>query len=386
VLVNELAVDSVTGVDRSWVLEARRPDPGFDLVAMLGQPDRADANKAVRTVPVVAIGGSTPVEVLVIRRDGFAGDVMLEAQGLPEGVSAVPTVVPGSGNRGTLVLTAAEGTAAKTATFQIVGKAPRGTPEGGEIVRSARPVTLRWDAANQNQPRSLREARAMPVAVTVETAPLTVQAKEQKVWQTHRGEKVTVPLSVVRRDGAKGALTLAAAGLPGELKVANVTIDEKATEATVTAEIGNNLPLGTHVVLLKGVVKKSFARNPQAVERLKADAARITALAKERATQVEAAKQAFAAAEKQFAANQAPGQTPDPALEAAKTAAKKALEEAEARAKAAEEERVKREKAATDATAASAAKDIDVPVVLAPITIVVAEKPKEEPPKPDAPK
>jgi hypothetical protein len=47
---------------------------------------------------------------------------------------------------------------------------------------------------------------------------------------------------------------------------------------------------------------------------------------------------------------------------------------------------VKREKAATDATAASAAKDIDVPVVLAPITIVVAEKPKEEPPKPDAPK
>ena len=226
----------------------------------------------------------------------------------------------------------------------------------------------------------------MPVAVTVETAPLTVQAKEQKVWQTHRGEKVTVPLSVVRRDGAKGALTLAAAGLPGELKVANVTIDEKATEATVTAEIGNNLPLGTHVVLLKGVVKKSFARNPQAVERLKADAARITALAKERATQVEAAKQAFAAAEKQFAANQAPGQTPDPALEAAKTAAKKALDEAEARAKAAEEERVKREKAATDATAASAAKDIDVPVVLAPITIVVAEKPKEEPPKPDAPK
>jgi len=381
-LVTELAADSVTGVDRTWVMEARLPDPGFDLVAMLGQPDRADANKAVRTVPVVAIGGSTPVEVLVIRRDGFAGDVTLEAQGLPEGVTALPAIVPGNANRGTLVLTAAEGTAAKTATFQIVGKAPRGTPEGGEIVRSARPVTLRWDAANQNQPRALREARALPVAVTVEAAPITVQAKEQKVWQTHRGEKVTVPLAVVRRDGAKGPLALAAAGLPGELKVPNVTIDEKATEAAVTLEIGNNLPLGTHVVLLKGVAKKAFARNPQAAERLKADAARIAALAKERAAQVETAKQAFAAAEKQLAANQAPGQTPDPALEPAKVAAKKALDEAEARAKAAEEERVRREKAATDATAASAAKDIDVPVVLAPITIVVAEKPKEEPPKP----
>ena len=381
-LVTELAADSVTGVDRTWVMEARVPDPGFDLVAMLGQPDRADANKAVRTVPVVAIGGSTPVEVLVIRRDGFAGDVTLEAQGLPEGVTASPTVVPGNANRGTLVLTAAEGTAAKTATFQIVGKAPRGTPEGGEIVRTARPVTLRWDAANPNQPRALREARALPVAVTVEAAPVSVQAKEHKPWPTHRGEKVTVPLSVVRRDGAKGPVALAAAGLPAELKVPNVTIDEKATEAAVTLEIGNNLPLGTHVVLLKGVAKKAFARNPQAAERLKADAARIAALAKERAAQVETARQAFAAAEKQLAANQAPGQTPDPALEPAKAAAKKALDEAEARAKAAEEERVRREKAATDATAASAAKDIDVPVVLAPITIVVAEKPKEEPPKP----
>jgi len=382
VLVTELAVDAVTGVDRSWVLDVRAPDPGFDLVAMLGQPDRADVNKAVRTVPVVTIGGSTPVEVLVIRRDGFGGDVTLEAQGLPEGVAASPAVVPGNANRGTLVLTAAEGTAAKVATFQIVGRAPRGTPEGGEIVRSARPVTLRWDAANQNQPRALREARAIPVAVTVDAAPVSVQAKEQKPWQTHRGAKVTVPLSVVRRDGAKGAVALAAAGLPAELKVPNVTIGEKATEAAVTLEIGTNLPLGTHVVLLKGVAKKAFARNPQAAERLKADAARVAALAQERAAQVEAARQAFAAAETQLAATQAPGQTPDPAVDPAQAAAKKALDEAEARAQATEEECVRREKEANDATAASAAKDIDVPVVLAPITIVVTEQPKEEPSQP----
>lgn len=386
VLIKELAVDSLTGVDRSWVLDVRRPHPGFELVAMLGQPDRADANKAVRTVPVVTIGGSTPVEVLVIRRDGFAGDVVLEAQGLPEGVSAAPTVVPGNANRGVVVLTAAEGTAPHGGSFQIVGKASGGGAEGGDIVRTARPVALRWDAPNQNQPRALREARALPLAVTVETAPVTVQAKEHKTWETTRGGKVTVPLSVIRREGAKGGVSLAAAGLPAELKVAAVTIDEKATDATVTIDIGPNLPLGTHVVLLKGVAKKSFSRNPQAVERLKADAARIAALAKERSAQVDAARQALAAAEKQLADKQAPGQPPDPALEAARATARKALDEAEARAKAADEERGRREKAATDATAAAAAKDIDVPVVLAPITIVVAETPKQEPPKQEPPK
>jgi hypothetical protein len=386
VLVKELAVNSVTGVDRSWALEVRRPDPGFELVAMLGRPDRADANKAVRTVPVVAIGGSTPIDVLVIRRDGFTGDVALEARGLPEGVTAAPTVVPGSANRGTLVLTAAEGVAPRASSFEIVGKAARGEAEGGEIVRTARPVTLRWDTPNANQPRVMRETRALPLAVTPETAPITVQATEQKTWETTRGGKVTVPLSVVRREGAKGGLSLAAEGLPGELKVAAVAIDEKATEATVTIDVGANLPLGTHVVLLKGVAKKAFSRNPQAVERLKADQERITVLAKERAAQAETAKQALAAAEKQVAAGQTNGQPPDPALEAAKAAARKALDEAEARAKAAEEERARREKAANDAATAAAAKDIDVPVVLAPITIVVAEKPAQEPPKQEPPK
>jgi len=374
VLVRELAVDSLSGIDRSWVLVVRSPDPGFELVALLGQADRADANKAIRTVPVVPIGGSTPVEVLVVRRDGFAGEVRLEAEGLPEGVSSAAAVVPAGANRGTLVLTAAEGAAPRAGSFRIVGKAASGKPEGGEIVRAARPVTLRWDAASQNQPRILREARSLPLAVTVETAPLTVQQKEPKEWQATRGEKLSVPLSVVRREGAKGGVSLAAAGLPGELKVPAVAIDEKATEAAVAIEIGGNLPLGKHVVLLKGVAKKSFSRNPQAVERLRADAARIAELAKDRVAKVEAAKQALAAAEKQLAA----GATPE--AEAAKAAARKALDEAEARAKSAEEERVKREKAATDAAAAAAAKDIDVPIVLAPITLVVAEKPPQDPP------
>jgi len=394
VLVRELAVDSLTGVDRSWVLDVRRPDPGFELIAMLGQPDRADANKTVRTMPVVAVGGSTPIEVLVIRRDGFTGEVVLEAEGLPAGVSAPPTIVPGNANRGTLVLMAADGTAPVTATFRVVGNAERAgaAPEqaeaiaAGPLVRTARAAALRWDTPNQNHPQVLRETRSLPLAVTVETAPVTVRPQEFKRWETTRGGKVTVPLSVVRRDGAKGGLSLAAAGLPGELKVEAVTIDEKADEAAVTIAIGPNLPLGTHVIQLKGVAKKSFARNPEAAERLRADATRLEAVVAERQGKVNAARQAAAEAETQLAAVQASGQPPDPALATAVAAARKALEESEARAKAAEEERARRDKAANDAATASAAKDIDVPIVLPPITIVVAEPPQDEPGKQEPPK
>jgi len=49
----------------------------------------------------------------------------------------------------------------------------------------------------------------------------------------------------------------------------------------------------------------------------------------------------------------------------------------EARAKAMEEERVRREKMAADAAAASAPKEIEVPVMATPIMLVVAESPLE---------
>jgi hypothetical protein len=199
-----------------------------------------------------------------------------------------------------------------------------------------------------------------------------VTPREDRPWETKPDGKIEVPLTVVRRAGAKGPLTLAAAGLPAELKVAEVKLDEKATESKVEITAGAKLPPGTYTVLLKGVAKLAFARNPQAAERARADADRITALAKERAARLETAKQALAAAE---------ARQGDPQAAEAKTAAAEGVKAAEAAAKAAEAERAKREEAAKAAATAAAPKDIDVPVVLPPITIVVAV-PKPEEPKP----
>ncbi len=386
VLVKELAVDAVTGVDRAWVLEVRRPDPGFDLLAVLGEPDRAVANKTIRDVPVVAGGGGATVEVLVIRRDGFAGEVTLEAEGLPQGVAAPAVVVPANANRGTVVVTAAADAPPVTTSFRIVGRAAVAPDAGAPLERVARTATLQWDVPNQNQPHIYRESRALPLAVAAVTAPLTVAPKESKAWETTPGGKVTVPLAVTRREGAKGDLSLAAANLPKELKVAAVKIDAKATEAAVTIDVDGKLPAGTYSVVLKGVAKMAFARNPQAAQRLRADADRLAALAKQRAAEATSAREALAAAEKRFADAQATGQPPDPALESARVEARKSLEQAEARAKSAEEERGRREKVATDAAAANAPKDIDVPIILAPITVVVAEPPKPEPAKQEPPK
>ena len=372
VLVREMAVDSQARPENSYVLEVRRPDPDFQVLAVLAQPDRANANTLRTAVPALAAGGTAPLDVLVIRQDGFAGDVHLAAEGLPAGVTAQPVVVPANANRTTLVLAAAADAKPTAGMFRVVGRAAR---EGGEIVRAARAATLRWDVEAANRPVLLRETASIPLAVFAAAAPLSVAAAETKVWETARGGKLTIPLTVTRRPGAKGPLSLTAAGLPGEIKVPETKIEEQATTATVTIDCEPKLAPGRYAVLLKGVVKLAFARNPEATERARADATRVAELAKQRAERAAAAKEAVAAAEKRLTDAQAGGGTAPAELVAAKEAAAKALEEATAAAKAADEEKARREKAAAEAAAASEAKDIDVPIVLPPLEILVAEAP-----------
>ncbi|MBM4057024.1 MAG: hypothetical protein FJ275_02140, partial [Planctomycetes bacterium] len=372
VLVRDLAADSHAAPHHVYVLEARRPTPDFEVVALLSHPNRADGNRQQLAAASLPIGGALPVDILVVRRDGFGGDVVIEAEGLPAGVSAPPLSIPGKANRGTLVLTAADGTAPFAGTFRITGKSRIGE---ADVARTARPAMLRWNVDNQNQPQLVRMVREIPLAVIPDAAPLTVTEQDRAVRETARGGKLSVPLALVRRPGAKGAVSLTAPGLPGELKVVEVKIEEAATAATAEIDVDPKLPPGEYRIVLRGVAKTAFARNPEAAARLKADAERVAGIAQQRATATEGAKQALAAAEAKLAEIKGAGTEPPADVVAAREAAAKAMADAEAAAKTAADEKARREKLAADAATAAAPKDVDVPLVVPSIALVVHEMP-----------
>ena len=380
VLVRELGTDSQSSVGNAYVLDVRRPEPDFSLLVLLAQPDRADANKMQGTTPALAVGGMVAIDVLVVKHDGFAEDLTLEAEGLPAGVVAQPIVVPARSNRGVLVLAAAEGTPPFSGTFQVVGRAQQG---GIALKHAARAATLRFDVEAANRPHVLREIHDIPLAVTADVAPLTVVQHEPKTWETARGGRLSIPFDVVHRAGAKGSVSLTAANLPAELKVAEIKIEEQAATTEAAIDIDPKLPSGAYSVVLRGVAKMAYARNPQAAERARGDATRIAALAKDRAAAAEAARQEVANAETRISTVQSAGQPVTAELAAAKVAAAKAAQEATATATAAEAERVRREKVANDAAAASGPKDIDVPIVLSPITVIVTDAPISLSPTPE---
>jgi len=381
-LVRDLKGESHSSPEHVYVVEVRRPRPTFHLLALLAQPHRADAERTLIATPVLPIGGTVGIDVLVLKSDGFSGDVTLFAEGLPAGVSAAPTVAAARSNRALLGLTAAAGSQPWAGTIRVVGRATIG---GEEVVQTARVAMLRWNADPKVQHPKLRELHSLPLAVTPDTAPLSITTHESRIWETARGGKLSVPLDVVRQPEATGGLTLTAANLPAELKVPEVKIEEATTSTVAAIELDPKLPAGTYQIVLRGLAKEKYARNPPAAELAKADAQRIGGLAKQRVEQVETARLAVAAAEKllaetQLAAQQATGAPPDSqqliaACMAGKAAADKTLSEAEAKAKAMEEERARREKVAADAAAASVPKDVEVPVMATPIMLVVAESP-----------
>ena len=232
ILVRDLKADSRTSPENAWVLVARKPAPDFRVLALLAEQNRADANKANVVPPVVDIGGATTIDVMVFRTDGFSGDVTVEAEGLPAGVSAAPAIAPARTNRATLVLSAAEGMKPWSGTIQVVGRAKIGE---ADVVHTARVATLRFNADSQNVPRIVHELHDVALAVTGDAAPLTVAPTETKVWETARGGKVSIPLSLVRRPGGKGDVSLTAPGLPAELKVPEIKLAEAATALASTA-------------------------------------------------------------------------------------------------------------------------------------------------------
>jgi len=268
----------MSGHPAAFVLEARRPRPDFELLAFLASPDRTDINNKMRiTTPSLPRGGTTTIDVLLIRRDGFSGVVEVTAEGLTAGLSADPLVIPAKANRGLLVLEAAADAPVAVADIRLIGRGRIGVEPRLQVARAA---TLRWPVTSRKQPHLVREIGTVRIAVTADTAAYTV-TPASRLLKLSAGEKQTVTLAVSRNPESQGPLTLQPSGLPNLLKAGGLTIGEKATEATLEITADATLPAGRYPMMLTGIAKRSFRRFPEAVARAETEHGRLQAIVAE---------------------------------------------------------------------------------------------------------
>ena len=350
-------------------LVVRPPRPDFRLVAV---PIDASGSMLLRK------GGAAAVEVIAARRDGFAGDITLSAQGLPGGTSAGDVVLGGGVSMTRLVLTAAANAPPGTGMLRVVGRAV--TP-AGEVVRTARsgicldPLPFA-QPGGQNPGTRARLADGIAVAVSAdETAPVALSIGAGTPIETARGGVVKIPYTVVRQEGAGAGITGFPIGLPPNSGAPQVAIGG-GNSGEFEVRFQANTPPGTYSFHLAAMQQGlTYARNPASASAAKERAEAFAAVVAETQTKLQAAQQA--AQQAAAAVNAASG-----ADQAAKDAAAKARQEADAAVQAAQErlrlaqaEKQRRDQTAQQLQQQAAPKGVNVVVPSTPVTIRIAEYP-----------
>lgn len=256
----------------TYRLSIRKAEPDFRVVAVpvgQGLKDNKE-DPASASAPLLRKGGTLPIRVQVIRRDGFDGAVRVEAEGLAEGVTCPPVTIGGGEASGALLLTAADDAKGWAGTVRIVGKGKAGEVE---LVRPARFGAVVWAGAGaggeggsgvSGDTLRTRLTRDFALAVSEEeAAPISIAPAEDKAFEAVAGTKVSIPLKVVRRAEVKAAFKLKCAGAAALEKAKEVTIEPKADGGTLELDLSKEkLPPGTHTFHLQGPAQVKYARPP----------------------------------------------------------------------------------------------------------------------------
>jgi hypothetical protein len=183
----------------------RKAAPDFALVAWALHMNLRNGDRNALSKPIALRGGTTmPLEVVVVRRDGFDGPIDLKMDNLPDGVTAHGLRIPAGKSRGIMLVTADEGAPQGYSEATFVGQ---GEINGKSVTRHCRLASMAWPVANawSEIPRP-RLLAAIPVSVSgSEVAPITIAPRDNKRWQVAAGGKLTIPLIHMRRSDFSGA-------------------------------------------------------------------------------------------------------------------------------------------------------------------------------------
>ena len=241
-------------------------------------------------------GARWGIRILCPRQDDFEGDIVISAEGLPEGVQANSLTLSGKSDRGILVVSAAEDANSWAGNIRIVGRCDRG---GKEIVREAKFASLVWGHifADSIRVRS-RLTKQIPLSVSAaESAPVIIDVDTQKVWTVEIGETLELPIKVIDNGARKGTLTVEPRGLFGMLRSPpTVNINEDQTSGTLKINFTRNgnfaVETGEYQFVLHATGVATYRESLAALNQAIAEAERLREIGSTLTTEIETAKAA----------------------------------------------------------------------------------------------
>ncbi len=269
----------------------RKAAPDFALVGWALHMNLRNGDRNALSKPIALRGGSTmAMEVLAIRRDGFNGEIQLEVEGLPAGVTATGIKIPAGETRGIVLITADSDAPRGMSLARLHGTAEI---EGVQTKRRCFLASMKWPVpdASQEIPQPRLELE-VPVSVNgSEQAPLTITPATHQVWEARAGEKLTIPLNIISRcdhSGTTVSLSTFCAGM-GRVPAFDINITQPTAEAVIDLA-ALKTPPGEYQLAFYGSAVAKYRYHPEAVTQ----AEQALLLAKQEAEQLEAEAKSLA--------------------------------------------------------------------------------------------
>ena len=259
VMIHDLAHGRSGDGRLMYRLSIRAETPDFRLVAMSEYPINTAASPFVWT-PLLRKGGMDKIRVMALRRDGFAGEIELSINGLPESIKANPAVIGPGQNETYLVLRATADAADWFGPVTISGRAKIGD---GDVVRQARPAAVVWPGTDKLAART-RMSRELALAVR-DTAAFGVEVGVETI-DLSQSQLVKLPVKVTRHGDFKGEVTLTAAHRPPKVAPspdAPVKVGAEQADATVSMFAAGDAPPGRYTFYLQADSQVPYTKDPE---------------------------------------------------------------------------------------------------------------------------
>ena len=269
VLISDLYASQRGHPRLTYRLIIRREQPDFSLVLLPNSPAATDA-------VTIHSGGRTAAYVGLIRKDGFAGPIRVEARDLPAGVRAEPVTIGPGQVLAPIVFEAAEGSINTVGIARLVGHSRFGDRKeslgyvtgiasfGPDVEHEA----LAGGMTSPPNPAAAavapaRVVRGFAIAVRAEPAPLSMTARTESLVVA-QGRQLNVILDLTRPGGLVEAVAVTATDLPPNMPTGTVTIHKQAKSAILPLFVPKTVPPGVYTFAIRGTGPYPFSKDPNA--------------------------------------------------------------------------------------------------------------------------
>jgi hypothetical protein len=236
-------------------LSIRKPQPGFQLIAFADQPINPLNNNLISLwSPHLLKGGSIALRLYVKRQDGFDRDIVVSAEGLPEGVTCEPITLGVGMKTGALIFRANADAPNWAGPVRIVGKA---IVAETEVTHEAASGVLIWGSPNRTDiPSRSRHSVGFHLSVSgIDQSPATLDIDTTPI-ETCLNRKFEIPIKITRRNGFKEPIRFFDNILPRTISFGFDDADQRnsdKTEVVAKMNVRSGTQPGTYTVVMQGV-------------------------------------------------------------------------------------------------------------------------------------